>query len=434
MSDELAGRDSASSSITLVLGLGASALAMVKRLREVGQPVRVYSDQPPADDTIRQRFSAQSVGTMFGDTVDLDRLLDGVTCIAPSPAFPPHHRVLARAEADGIPIVSEPELAWQLSNHHTRLVGVTGTNGKTTTTQLIGAGLSAAFGPVPLLGNIGVPLTQGLTDDLAIGVLELSSFQLHYAQTLTCEVAVITNLADDHLTWHGNAQAYGKAKATIWAHANAVVVSSKEHAVLDLLVKYPPVGEVITVDPDAFTLPIQLLGSHNRANAALAHAACLAMGANEDAVNTALVRATPDAHRMQSLGRIHGVTFINDSKATNPHAAIAAIQELTHVHWIIGGDNKGVAYDALIPWMRSRAVAVYGIGTSHEEVARAARAAGVPVEDHLHLDDAFAALTQRVRPGDTVLLSPAAASTDQFTSYAQRGERFAQLVGEFANA
>ena len=419
---------------TLVLGLGASAMAMVAFLRAQGHALRLYSDQPPSDTHVREQLEANGVQACFGDAHEPAELLQGIDLVAPSPAFAPHHRVLQAAEAAKIPIVSEPELAWRYHHGQARLVGVTGTNGKTTTTQLIGAGLSAAFGPVPLLGNIGVPLCQGLTQDVALGVAELSSFQLHYADQLTCEVAVVTNVADDHLTWHGTARDYARAKANIWAHSRTVVVNAHDAQVAALLDEVPPPGEVIAVDPDAFDLPLQLLGAHNRANAALAHAACIAMGADRHLVENALMAATPDAHRMQLVGQINGVTFINDSKATNPHAAIAAIQDLDQVHWILGGDNKGVAFDELIPWMQTHAKTVYAVGTCHELVAHTARAAGVPVVSHLHLAEAFADLTTRIVPGDTVLLSPAAASTDQFPGYAQRGALFMQLVEGYANA
>lgn len=419
---------------TLVMGLGASALAMVARLQATGHQVRLYSDAPPVDQHTQDRLHADGVDTRYGIDQPIDTILDGIELVAPSPAFAPHHPVLHAAEAGGIPVVSEPELAWRLHPGHTRLVGITGTNGKTTTTQLIGAGMAAAFGPVPLLGNIGVPLTQGLTADLDIGVVELSSFQLHYADQLTCEVAVVTNVADDHLSWHGTFEAYGAAKAKIWAHAKTVIVPARDHAVASLLAAFPPTGSVVAVDSDTFTLPIQLLGTHNRLNAALAYAACLAMGADQAKVEAALIAQTPDAHRMQYLGQVNGVTFINDSKATNPHAAIAAIQDLNRVHWILGGDNKGVAFDPLIPWMQARAATVYAVGTCHDDVVQTATTAGVPVVDNVHLHDAFAAITARVVPGDTVLLSPAAASTDQFPGYAQRGELFAQLVEGYANA
>lgn len=419
---------------TLVMGLGASALAMVARLRTTGHQVRLFSDQPPGDPHIQDRLNADGVDSYYGTGLAPDTVLSGIELVAPSPAFAPHHPIIAAAEAVGIPVVSEPELAWRLHDGHTRLVGITGTNGKTTTTQLIGAGLSAAFGPVPLLGNIGVPLTQGLTPDLVIGVVELSSFQLHYADQLTLEVAVLTNVADDHLSWHGTFEDYGASKAKIWTHARTVIVPANDQAVAALLAAHPPAGEVITVDPEAFDLSIQLLGAHNRMNAALAHAACLAMGADQTKVEAALIAQTPDAHRMQSLGQVKGVTFINDSKATNPHAAIAAIQNLERVHWILGGDNKGVTFDVLIPWMQSHATAIYAVGTCHEEVVKTATAAGVPVVDNLYLKDAFTTICERLTPGDTVLLSPAAASTDQFPGYAQRGELFAQLVEGYANA
>lgn len=419
---------------TLVMGLGASALAMVARLHATGHRVRLYSDQPPADQHIQDRLTADGVDTRYGTDLAPETVLDGIDLVAPSPAFAPHHPILRAAESAGITVVSEPELAWRLHPGHTRLVGITGTNGKTTTTQLIGAGMAAAFGPVPLLGNIGVPLTQGLTADLDLGVVELSSFQLHYADQLTCEVAVLTNVADDHLSWHGTFEDYGAAKAKIWTHAKTVIVPAHDPAIEALLAAFPPAGSIVRVDPETFDLPIQLHGSHNRLNAALAHAACLAMGADPAKVEAALIAQTPDAHRMQYLGQVNGVTFINDSKATNPHAAIAAIQDLNRVHWILGGDNKGVAFDPLIPWMQDRATTIYAVGTCHTDVVRTATAAGVPVVDNLHLEDAFAAITERIAPGDTVLLSPAAASTDQFPGYAQRGALFAQLVEDYANA
>lgn len=414
----------------LVMGLGQSGLAMIESLQARQVTIRVYADQPPADQQLSDDLVAQGVSVMIGDHHRLEKLLDGVDLVTPSPGIPAVHPVLVGAQDAQIPIWSEPELAWRLNPTTTRLVGVTGTNGKTTTTQLIGAGLATTYDQAPLWGNIGIPLGQGLrtTPAPAVAVVELSSFQLHYAHRLPLEVAVITNLAADHLSWHGDMATYGWAKTQIWQHANHVVVLQDETEVHDLLAAFPPAGRVHIVDPAAFPYPLALQGAHNLANAALAYQACLLMGADDQAVGAALAAFAPEAHRVQPVAVIDGVTYINDSKATNPHAAIAAITNFNRVHWFLGGDAKGVALDVLGPAMQAHAKHIYAMGTCRDEVAAIAEAVGIPVTVREHLADLVPLAIANAAAGDTVLLSPAAASLDQFSSYAKRGETFITLV------
>ena len=410
----------------LVLGLGTTGTAVVTALLARGVDVDSYVD------------AADQPAPAVPDDLDAEgRHLDRpsaaeVDAGVPSPGFPPTHPVLAAALDRGVPVWSEPELAWRLNEGRTRVVGVTGTNGKTTTTEMVAACLDA-----PAAGNIGTPLVTLLAaaDPPPLVVAELSSFQLHLTSTLRCEVGVLLNVADDHLDWHGDAAAYRAAKARLWAAQrpdDTVVALVDDPGVRATLAEHPPPGRLVEAAPgDGVVDPARIAapGPHNLANATAAAHAALAAGATPDAVAAALARVRPGAHRLEVVAERGGVTWVDDSKATNPHAAAAALASFERILWIAGGLDKGMDFAALGPAAAGRVRHALLIGRCAEAIAAVTRAAGVPTEVAGTLDAAVARAAELAEPGDTVLLAPAAASFDQFRDYADRGTTFRRLVG-----
>ncbi|MGH8908025.1 MAG: UDP-N-acetylmuramoyl-L-alanine--D-glutamate ligase, partial [Egibacteraceae bacterium] len=435
----------------LVVGLGISGVAVTRALLDRGHDVRVAdarSDPALAGraDPLVQAGAQVRLGSMD------ECLLDGRDLVVASPGVPPYAPLLVAALARGLPVWSEPELAWRLSGEHVRLVAVTGTNGKTTTTELAAACLGA-----PAAGNIGTPLVELLGGSPPpLVVAELSSFQLHFTHTLRPDVAVLLNVAGDHLDWHGTIQAYRAAKARVWASQRPgdVVVVGDDGGALQTVTAHPPPGAVMRVGtaapacpgvgvrdgvivwqpPEGEAVPVvdvarlALVGPHNLANVCAAVAAAVCAGADPARLAPVLASFVAGPHRVERIAAINGVTWVNDSKATNPHAAAAALRSFGSVVWIAGGLDKDLDFDALADLVRERVRAAVTIGACGPRVASVARRAGVQTVEAGTLDVAVGIAARLARPGDTVLLAPAAASMDQFTDYAARGQAFRQLV------
>jgi UDP-N-acetylmuramoylalanine--D-glutamate ligase len=350
-------------------------------------------------------------------------LLDGVDVLVKSPGVPGEHPLVAAARERGVEVWSEVELGYRL--HPERpLVGVTGTNGKTTTAELLGAIFRAAGRKVAVAGNVGRPLTAVADADWV--VCELSSFQLEDVHELACRVAVLLNLEPDHLDRHGSFEAYRDAKLRIFERAETVVVPTQ--------FTWPNSSDVETVSTFAATdeLPAEPLipGRHNRENAAAATAAARAVGIADEAIAEALRTFPGVEHRLELVGERGGVRFVNDSKATNTAAARRALAAYAEpLHLILGGSLKGESYDELARDVAARgAVDVLLIGEAAPELAAALDRAGVPYDQAATLENALRSASARARPGELVLLSPACASFDQFENFEQRGEEFRRLV------
>jgi UDP-N-acetylmuramoylalanine--D-glutamate ligase len=384
-----------------------------------------------------------------------EALLAGRDVVVASPGVAPSHPVLQAAIARGLQVWSEPELAWRLAAGRPRLVAVTGTNGKTTTTELVAACLGAPAG-----GNIGTPLIELLGDHppAPLVVAELSSFQLHFTHTLRAEVAVLLNVARDHLDWHGSMPAYQAAKARAWARqrpGDTVVVNVEDSGAVETICAHPPPGSVVRVGtrpPEhapavgvidgsivwcprggaavkvAAVKDLSLVGPHNLANACAAVAAAICAGADPAALAPVVAAFTPGPHRVEHIAGLGGVAWVNDSKATNPHAAAAALRSFGSVVWIAGGLDKNLDFGGLADLIRERVRATVTIGSCGPELAALSRRVGVPAIEAGTLAAAVDAASVLARPGDTVLLAPAAASMDQFTNYAARGQAFRDLV------
>jgi UDP-N-acetylmuramoylalanine--D-glutamate ligase len=430
----------------LVIGLGVSGNAAAEALLGAGASVRVVEPgRAPAIDERAGRLAAAGADVRRDET-DPHVLLEGRALVVPSPIVPPHAPVLRAARARGVEIISEPELGWRLAGGRTRVVGVTGTNGKTTTTELLAACLSA-----PAAGNIGMPLTAILAapEPPPLVVAELSSFQLNYSFTLAPEVAVVLNLAPDHLDWHGSFVAYAAAKSRIWrvqGPQGVAITNGDDAEAFGLFEAHPPPGRAATFAPVAdgriwsgdvpvvAVSDLALTGPHWLANVRAVVAAAVAAGANPAGLAEPLRAFRPGRHRQERVAVRDGVTFVDDSKATNPHAAAAALACYPSIVWIAGGLNKGLSFDGLAPLLPGRVRAVVTIGSSGPALAEVARSAGVRAVEAGVMAEAVPAAAALAQPGDTVLLAPACASMDQFTDYADRGRAFADAVHQLSGA
>ena len=357
------------------------------------------------------------VGRELGNDGDLS-LLDGADVLVKSPGVPRDNPLVAAAR---IPVWSEVELGYRLLPNP--ILGVTGTNGKTTTTEWLGAMFRAAGRDVAVAGNVGRALSAVVAPAETWIVCELSSFQLEDIHDLRPRVAVLVNLEPDHLDRHGSFEAYRDAKLRIFENQQA-----EDTAVVPR--GFGPVpGSAARVELDADDpLPAEpgLPGRHNRENAAAATAAARAAGIPDDAIAEALRTFPGVPHRLELVAEVGGVRFVNDSKATNTAAARRALASYdVPLQVILGGSKKGESFDDLARELHGRA---YLIGETAEELAQALERAGVPYVRCGDLETAVSAAAAAAGRGEVVLLSPACASYDQFRDFEQRGEEFRRLV------
>ncbi len=341
-------------------------------------------------------------------------LLEGVGLLVKSPGVPGQLPLVAEARARGIQVWSEVELGYRLLPD-SRLVGVTGTNGKTTTVELVGAIFRAAGRSVVVAGNVGRPLTS--VEPAEWVVCELSSFQLEDVHELACEIAVLLNLEPDHLDRHGTFEAYRDAKLRIFERAQVAIVPRG----LDLP------GIEFSHDDDLPAEP-RIPGPHNRENAAAATAVARAAGIDDHAIAQALEEFPGVEHRLELVAEIEEVRYVNDSKATNTAAARRALAAYdAPLRVILGGSLKGEDFAPLAAAMRS-VRAAYLIGEAAGELDAALRPTGVALVRCGDLATAVERAAADAQPGEIVLLSPACASFDQFRDFEERGEGFRRLV------
>ncbi|TML84512.1 MAG: UDP-N-acetylmuramoyl-L-alanine--D-glutamate ligase [Actinobacteria bacterium] len=408
----------------LVLGLARSGQAGALALARRGVPT-VGVDRAENLDT--GRLAEAGVEIHLG--TEEEGLLDDVELLIKSPGVPGESPLAAAARARGIPIWSEIELGFRLLRNP--IVGITGTNGKTTTTELLGAMFRAAGTPVAVAGNVGRPLTSldGAIEKEAWIACELSSFQLEDVHRLRPRVAVLLNLEPDHLDRHASYDAYRDAKLRIFENqteADVAVVPRGFGAI--------PGGadrvEFRADDP----LPAEPLipGEHNRENAAAATAAARAAGIAEDAIAEALRTFPGVEHRLELVAELDGVRFVNDSKATNTAAARRGIAAYAGrpLRLILGGSLKGESFDELAEELPASVRSIDLIGEATEQLAASLGRAGRSFRRSGDLATAVGAAAGDAEPGDVVLLSPACASYDQFRDFEERGEEFRRLVGE----
>ncbi len=414
-----------------VLGLARSGAAVVRALLAGGAQVTAWDSD-----------AEKRVGLDDAHVADLDALdLTGFDALVVSPGVPLNtHPLAARARATGVPVIGDIELFAQaradLPAH--KVVGITGTNGKSTTTALVHHILDAAGVPVRMGGNIGLPiLTQEPLPEGGVYVLELSSYQIDLTRTLDCEVAVLLNVTPDHLDRYDGLAGYAASKARLFAmqsRAQLAVVDYEAEAEFGVLDDAPEGMGVRFIDgvplPGEQARWPSLQGPHNAQNVQAAVAVAEALGVTADDVARALETFAGLPHRMERVATLNGVAWINDSKATNPESAAPALAAFPRIHWIVGGKVKGDGLDACIPHL-GNVVRAYTIGEGGPRFAAVLRGQ-VPVAEVETLERAVKLAAQEAERGDVVLLSPAAASFDQFRDFEARGLAFRAAVEELA--
>jgi UDP-N-acetylmuramoylalanine--D-glutamate ligase len=423
----------------LVLGAAVSGLAAARLGRRLGYSVTIYDERAGS----LAEATSEGFATIAGAWDPIT--LHGIDLVVTSPGIPERSRPIVETLESGVTLWSEIEFAWR-HLEGLPLAAVTGTNGKTTVTSLISEMLIASGVDARPLGNIGTPLADAVGTDLQLAVVEVSSFQLHYSDRFRPDVAVVTNVAPDHLDWHGSFDRYLDAKARIVSHqgpTDLLVFCSDDEGARRVAERAPGrrigVGSTgVSVDGygvdrrgDRLVLGgrdiridrLQVSDDAFLVDLALAAAAAEALGADFEAMLGVIEGFKPSAHRRTVVGVIDGVSFIDDSKATNPHAALAAIRSYPSVVLIAGGLAKGLDVAPLAAEPNVRAV--IAIGESAPVLLSAAGDRGVPA---VSMTEAVAEACAVAEPGDVVLLAPGCASFDMFDSYGHRGDVFAAEV------
>jgi UDP-N-acetylmuramoylalanine--D-glutamate ligase len=437
----------------LVIGLGATGEAVVADARAAGNDVTVIEDQPGGDAyTARARDAAASGATVLAapTAAEIEAAVERVDLVVPSPGVAPDHRGIAAALARGVPVRSEVDVAVERLRSLVpapRLVAVTGTNGKTTVTTMIAEMCAAGGLRTAAVGNIGPPIITSTAEDSEVVVAEVSTFQLEFTtDTFVPDVAVLLNVAKDHIDWHGSVEAYAAAKARVFAHQRAgdVLVVNADDAVASELAARAPgrvrtyttgapdtgaygVRDGMLVGPQGPLSPVpDVRAAHDVGNALAAAATVTELGVDASAVSSTLGTWTGLPHRVQLVDVVDGVRYVDDSKATNGHAAASALEGFDDVVLIAGGRDRSHDLGALrrhAPRLRT----VVAIGEAAGTVAEVFDGL-VPVERATSMHDAVRAAAAVARAGDTVLLSPGCASLDWYPNYGARGDDFAHEV------
>jgi UDP-N-acetylmuramoylalanine--D-glutamate ligase len=440
-----------SGSTVLVCGARLAGQAAAHALLAAGAQVVLTDRARPAgiDDLVAD-------GAVFGG--DLAELPAGTSLVVTSPGFAPSHPLFADAARRGVEVIGELEFAWRLrATAPADWLVVTGTNGKTTTVRMLESMLAAAGLRARAVGNVGVSIIDAVRDPAGYDVLavEASSYQLHWSSTMRPRAGALLNLAPDHLDWHGSMAAYEQAKTAVW-RAEVAIGNADDARVAALLpaggvaftLAAPAAGQLGVADgqlvsrafgddrlPLAPVADVRPAGAHNVANALAAAALARVHGVPAEAIGEGLRSFAPDPHRNQPVGSHAGVLWVDDSKATNPHAARASLLGYPRVVWIAGGQLKGVDVTELVAEVAGRLAGAVLLGADREEVASALarHAPDIPVivvdsTDDGAMTEVVHAAARLARAGDTVLLAPAAASYDMFSGYAARGDAFAAAV------
>jgi UDP-N-acetylmuramoylalanine--D-glutamate ligase len=405
----------------LVVGVARSGQAAGFALARRGV-VTLVADR--ADDALADPGRLADAGVELHLGTEDESLLEGIDLVVKSPGVPGQSPLVAGARARGIPVWSEVELGYRLLPAGSRLIGVTGTNGKTTTTELLGAIFRSAGREVEVAGNVGRALTDAAetAGQESWVVCELSSFQLEDVETLSCDVAVLLNLEPDHLDRHGSFEAYRDAKLRIFERARAKVVPRG----------FGIDGIEFSADDQLPAEPL-IPGRHNRENAAAATAAARAAGIEDDAIAAALCSFPGVPHRLELVRELNGVRWVNDSKATNTAAARRGVAAYdAPLRLILGGSLKGEDFGPFARDLPETVASIYVIGEASDEFAAALDSASRTYERAGDLATAVARAAAAAQPGDVVLLSPACASYDQFANFEERGDAFRRLVEELA--
>jgi UDP-N-acetylmuramoylalanine--D-glutamate ligase len=474
----------------VVAGFGVSGFAAADNLLHLGATVTALDEKPDGKEAKAELLEVLGATIRLGAGTTAT-LPDDVDLLVTSPGWRPDAPLLAQARNRGVPVWGEVELAWRLRdpNYDTRWLAVTGTNGKTTTVQMLDAILRAAGLRSVAAGNVGLPLVEAVMDPEPYDVLavELSSFQLHYTDSMSAEAAAVLNVAEDHLDWYASMAEYAGDKGRIYQRVQRACVYNVADPVTEQLVREADVVEGARAIGFTLGMPgVGMLGvvediladrafieeressaaelctladlaapgtpgpaPHMIQNALAAAALARAHGVPQAAVRDGLRGFRPDGHRIALVAERAGVTWVDDSKATNPHAALASLLAYAPVVWVAGGLAKGATFDDLVRTVAGRLRGAVLLGRDRDVIAEALarHAPDVPVivvdtretavteGDHAS-DEAepmrrvVAAAAGLARPGDTVLLAPGCASQDMYTDYAARGDAFATAVQE----
>lgn len=464
-----------------VAGLGVSGISAARALVGLGARVTVVDNGDGDAQRARAAELAElgievRLGSPDGGAPAGEVLPEGTDLVVTSPGWKPDSPLFAAAAAAGVDVVGDVEIAWLLRGPDAApWLAITGTNGKTTTTQMLASILRAAGLRTAAVGNIGTPIIDVVLGEEQYDVLavELSSYQLHWAPSVRPHSAAVLNLAPDHLDWHGSMEAYAADKGRIYEGNTVACVYNASDKATEDLVELADVEEGCRAigftlgapGPSMFGVVDGILvdrafvenrqknaqelaevadvnppAPHNIANALAAAALARAFGVEPRAVRDGLRDFRPDAHRVSHVDEVGGVTYVNDSKATNTHAAEASLAAFEPVVWIAGGLAKGATFDELVQKAAKRLRGVVLIGADRALIAEALarHAPEVPVVDLARTDTGamLAAVREAARlaePGDTVLLAPACASMDMFANYGKRGDAFADAVRELAS-
>ena len=448
----------------LVLGAGITGLSVARALSAIGAKVSIFDEGDNKSLDFPIISEAEITSTAWAAAVV-------------SPGWRPTHPVITKLREIGVALLNEIDIAWEIKQQiapDQKWLAVTGTNGKTSTVELTKSILKAAGLNVFACGNVGTPVIDAVTSDEKYDylVLELSSFQLHWAESAEFVASAILNIAPDHIDWHGSMQEYAQAKLDLLSRSVTAILNGDDANVLGgsahwqgrkvfYTLQTPKPGELGVVEdllvdrafvPDPLEAAmfcelteVQPTAPHTVSNSLAAAGLARAAGVSHEAIREAIKEFKPGRHRIELVLTKDGINWIDDSKATNPHAAKASIASQLSVIWIAGGLAKGAEMNELVAQIGSRLRGVVLIGTDRELFATALEADFPTVKiiridpksghDRLasendFMDQIVGAAATLAQSGDTVLLAPACASMDQFISYGDRGDRFAKSVRE----
>jgi UDP-N-acetylmuramoylalanine--D-glutamate ligase len=446
----------------LILGAGVTGIAVARSLSAKGASILFADDQVESVDGFK---------VLKSDQIEVD----GFSFVVISPGWKESHPLIVKAQAAGIRLVNEIDLAWSFRTELVpgqKWIALTGTNGKTTTVEMAAAMLRAGGVSAIACGNVGTTVIESVesSEKYEVLVLELSSFQLHWLKEASFVAAAILNIAHDHLDWHGTFAEYARVKGSILDRTSTGVFNSADLEVVNQASHWqgrkvffsldtPAPGEIGVVedllvdrafvsDPQEAAMLAEVIDvkptvPHNVANALAAAGLVRALGVAPEAVRSALQEFSLGRHRIEEVANVNGVSWVNDSKATNPHAAAASLNSSLSSIWIAGGLAKGSEMRELIAKCKSRIKVAILIGTDRELIADELRTQAPEIEivyidapntyqrggtDNSLMEAVVKAAAERAKEGDRVLLAPACASMDQFISYSDRGDRFAAAV------
>lgn len=436
----------------LILGGGVTGSAVAKIIEQLGSSVRIADEKPLPD------FSNHPI-------TDLTNLNYDFAVV--SPGWKPDHPLVKALTNAKITITNEIDIAWHFRNLHRpnqKWVAITGTNGKTSTTELAASMINAAGVSASACGNVGTTVIETVWSETKyeVLVLELSSFQIHWMQDPEFSAVAILNIADDHTDWHGSFEAYTQAKIKLLAHTDIGIINGQDQHLVQAITNWtgqkiyfgldtPAKGQMglveellidraFVADPNEAAEICQLnevqpTVPHAVANTLAAAAIARAVGADLASIQMAIRDFKPGRHRIELALEKNGIRWVNDSKATNPHAAQASLFAATSSIWIAGGLAKGANFESLIEKSKSRIKAALLIGTDRELIAKELEKHGIEyyrIDGENVMEAAVKKAAQIAEPGDTVLLAPACASMDQFKNYSDRGDQFIAAVKKYA--